>query len=371
MSASLRVVFAGGGTGGHLFPALAIAEALAAITPDPVVSFVGSKTRIEATVVPRHGYPFDAVWIAGLKRSFSLDTLLLPLKIAVSLVQSFRILRHRRPDVVVGTGGYASGPLVYTAAKLRVPTLIQEQNEHPGITTRLLAPRVDEVHITFESTARLLPPVRAMHCSGNPVRLSLRRTDPGAAREAFGLQPDVRTVLVFGGSLGAASVNGAVEALLPRLMEEGFQILWQTGVPQYERLSAYQNAYPGACAVRPFIDRMDDAYSAATLVVCRAGATSLAELTALGMPSILVPYPHATADHQARNAMALATQGAALVVEDRNLAELAPRMLALLRDQNELDALARASAALGKPRAAITVAEAVLRLSKRSQGNRR
>lgn len=371
MSAPLRVVLAGGGTGGHLFPALAIAEALATLTPDPVTSFVGSKRKIEASVVPRYGYPFDPVWISGLKRSFSVDTLLLPLKILVSIVQSFRILRRRAPDVVIGTGGYASGPLVYTAAKLRVPTMIQEQNEHPGITTRLLAPRVDEVHITFESTASRLPAAKEVLCSGNPVRLSLTRSDAGAARTSFGLDPHRRTVLVFGGSLGAASINDAVSGMLPRLMEEGHQIIWQTGKAHVDRFAHYERTYAGACAVRPFIDEMNAAYSAATVVLCRAGATSLAELTALGMPAVLVPYPHAAADHQRSNAMALAGAHAAIMIEDRELPTLGPRLLALLQDDTVLEALAGASARLGKPRAAITVAEAALRLAHRQRDIRR
>jgi UDP-N-acetylglucosamine--N-acetylmuramyl-(pentapeptide) pyrophosphoryl-undecaprenol N-acetylglucosamine transferase len=371
MNQPLRVIFAGGGTGGHLFPALAIAEALHSLAPDTAMSFVGSRHRIEATVVPKQGYPFDPVWIAGLKRSFSVETLLLPLKVLVSLAQSWRILRRRKPDVVVGTGGYAAGPLVYTAATLRLPTLIVEPNEYPGITTRLLAPKVDEVHITFASTAKMLPKTRALHLSGNPVRLSLARGNAVDARSSFGFKPDARTLLVFGGSLGAASINAAVAAMLPHLVEAGCQVIWQTGMRHYEQYRDFEHTYAGSCAVRPFIDDMNSAYAAATLVLCRAGATTLAELTALGKPAILVPYPFATADHQTGNAMALADAHAAVVIRDDALDTLAPRVLELLRDDDALDALGRASVALGKPRAAFTLAESVLRLSNRSLGSRR
>ena len=368
MSQALRVIFAGGGTGGHLFPAVAVAEALLQLRPGSTVSFVGSRQRIEARVVPKLGYVFDPIWISGLRRSFSLSTLLLPLKIAVSLWQSWRILRRRRPHVVVGTGGFASGPLLYVAAHTGRPTLIHEQNEYPGITTRKLAGDVDEVHITFPSSERLLGHAKRLLPSGNPVRLSLRRHDAGDARVHFGLHPARRTLLVFGGSLGAAAINRALRALVPRLVREEYQLIWQTGSRDHGEYASLGALYQGQVVVRPFIDEMDLAYSAADLVLCRAGATTLAELGVLGLPSVLVPYPHAAADHQTHNANAVADKGAAVVLRDDALGELERVLFPLLDDDDALARMSAAAASLGRPDAAFHIAEAVIRLAEEKEG---
>jgi len=368
MSKAARILFAGGGTGGHLFPAIAVAEALGKLRPDSIISFVGSADRIEARVVPGLGFDFDTIWIAGLKRSVSLGSLLLPLKILVSLLQSLRILHRRAPHVVVGTGGYVSGPLVYAAAKTGRRTLIHEQNEYPGITTRLLARQADEVHVTWESSLKRIGRAKRTVLSGNPVRLSLARIDASDARESYGLQPGRRTLFVFGGSLGASSINRAVRALTPRLVREDFQLIWQTGARDYSEFAPLGALYTGQVVVRAFIDDMDKAYSAADLVVCRAGATSLAELTALGIPSILVPYPHAAANHQYCNAVALSDRGAARVVRDDELHRLEHEAFSLLADTMELQRMSANAAALGRPQAAIDIAEAVLRLAQQTEG---
>ncbi|MBE0643459.1 MAG: undecaprenyldiphospho-muramoylpentapeptide beta-N-acetylglucosaminyltransferase [Bacteroidetes bacterium] len=368
MSQALRVIFAGGGTGGHLFPGIAIAEALRELRPDCSISFVGSRNRIEARMVPKYGYPFDAVWIAGLQRRFSLRTALLPLKLVVSLVQSWNILRRRKPHVVVGTGGYVSGPLLYVAARTGRRTLIHEQNEYPGITTRKLAPLADEVHVTFASSERLLGGAKRLVRSGNPVRLSLRRSDTGDARVHFGLHPARTTLFVFGGSLGAHSINRALRPLVPRLVREEYQLIWQTGSADYEELKSLGALYREQVIVRPFIDEMDRAYSAADLVLCRAGATSIAELTALGIPSLLVPFPHAAADHQYKNAVALAQDGASLVLRDEELERLERELFSLLDDGPTLARMAEAASAAGSPHAAFDIAEAVIRLAEQGAG---
>lgn len=369
MSGTLRVIFAGGGTGGHLFPGIAIAEALQQLRPGSEVSFVGSRNRIEARVVPKLGYAFDSVWISGLRRSFSFATALLPIKLVVSLAQSWNILRRRKPHVVVGTGGYASGPLLYVAARGGRPTLIHEQNEYPGITTRKLAPLADEVHITFPTSERMLNGVKKLVVSGNPVRLSLRRHDRGEARVHFGLHAARRTLLVFGGSLGSAAINRAVRQIVPRLVREEYQLIWQTGTRDFEEYKSLGALYQGSVIVRPFIDEMDQAYSAADLVICRAGATSLAELGVLGLPAILVPYPHAAADHQYKNAAAVAEAGAAIVLRDSELERLEGMLFHLLDDAKALTGMASASSSLGRPRAAFDIAQAVIRLAEEKERN--
>ncbi len=369
MSKELSVIFAGGGTGGHLFPGIAIAEALRELRPGCSISFVGSRNRIEARVVPKYGYPFDAVWIAGLQRRFSFRTALLPLKLLVSLVQSWSILRRRKPDVVVGTGGYVSGPLLYVAARTGRRTLIHEQNEYPGITTRKLAPLADEVHVTFASSERLLGAAKRLVRSGNPVRLSLQRSDAGDARVHFGLHPARTTLFVFGGSLGARAINRALRPLVPRLVREDYQLIWQTGTADYEELKSLGALYREQVIVRPFIDEMDLAYSAANLVLCRAGATSIAELTALGIPSLLVPFPHAAADHQYKNAVALAQNGAAMVLREEELGRIERELFSLLDDGAALTRMADAATEAGRPRAAFDIAEAVIRLAEQGAGD--
>jgi len=369
VSKELSVIFAGGGTGGHLFPGIAIAEALRELRPGCSISFVGSRNRIEARVVPKYGYPFDAVWIAGLQRRFSFRTALLPLKLLVSLVQSWSILRRRKPDVVVGTGGYVSGPLLYVAARTGRRTLIHEQNEYPGITTRKLAPLADEVHVTFASSERLLGAAKRLVRSGNPVRLSLQRSDAGDARVHFGLHPARTTLFVFGGSLGARAINRALRPLVPRLVREDYQLIWQTGTADYEELKSLGALYREQVIVRPFIDEMDLAYSAANLVLCRAGATSIAELTALGIPSLLVPFPHAAADHQYKNAVALAQNGAAMVLREEELGRIERELFSLLDDGAALTRMADAATEAGRPRAAFDIAEAVIRLAEQGAGD--
>jgi UDP-N-acetylglucosamine--N-acetylmuramyl-(pentapeptide) pyrophosphoryl-undecaprenol N-acetylglucosamine transferase len=362
----LTVVFAGGGTGGHVFPAIAIAQAVAQLHPEARIHFIGSKRKMESQAAPKYGFEFHPIWIAGFKRAFSFETLLLPVKIIVSLFQSFLLLRRLSPDVVIGTGGYVSGPPVYVAAKLGYRTLIQEQNETPGATTALLAKLADCVVVTFASTEKYLIGAKRILHKGNPVRLNLDRSSASQARASFGLRDDVKTVFVFGGSQGAASLNNAVRAIAPHLVREGYQLIWQTGPNEFEKLKSLGAVYPGQVVVRPFIDEMQLAYSAATVVVCRAGATSIAEITALGLPSILVPYPHAANDHQYKNARALYDAGASLLIEDKHLGSLESELLGLLSNNGRLQQMSSASKASGKPHAAFEIAQEALVLARRN-----
>jgi UDP-N-acetylglucosamine--N-acetylmuramyl-(pentapeptide) pyrophosphoryl-undecaprenol N-acetylglucosamine transferase len=362
----LNILFAGGGTGGHLFPAIAIADEIRKIRPDATITFVGTRDRIEARVVPVHGYKFVSIWISGFRRKWTLEHLLFPVKLMVALAQSFIIISRSRPNVVVGTGGYVCGPVVFVATLLGKPTLLQEQNSHPGVTTRLLAPRVSEVHLTFDLSRQFLERQDNVRVSGNPIRATLGAITEGQGRAFFQLDAQKQTVLVFGGSLGASSINSAVLKVLADLVSSEVQVVWQTGDAEYERIrtEVTSRGMTANVKVYKFIEHMEYAYGACDLAICRAGATTVAELACVGVPAILVPYPYAAADHQKDNAAAMADAGAAIVIPD---AKLDNRLLAavkeLLADRERLNAMSECALAMGKPRAAATLAQAVLALA--------
>jgi len=362
----LRVVFAGGGTGGHLFPALAIAEEVKKLVPETEILFVGTKGRIEARVVPQQGYRFETVWISGFRRSFAPGNLVFPIKVVTAVMQASTILKNFRPHVVVGTGGYVSGPMLYAASRKKIPTLIQEQNSYPGVTTRMLAKRVNEVHLTFESSKKYFDRKDNLFVSGNPTRSDLDGVDRLEALRYFGFTGnDRKAILVFGGSLGAHSINRAVERSFDEIMKQNIRLIWQTGQEDFESMSRIAARAPGGNAwIGRFIDRMEYAYAASDLVVCRSGATTLAELTRIGKPAILVPYPQAAANHQAENARSMAESGAAEIIDDTNItAQFLPSVLALLEGAR-LRSMAGASKKLGRPDAAREIAERILNLAK-------
>lgn len=361
-----KFVFAGGGTGGHLFPAIAIAEMVRQLDKDADILFVGTRKKLEARIVPARGYRFRTLWISGFHRTLSVDNLLFPLKVIVSMVQAYSILKRFSPDVVIGTGGYVSGPVLRTAAALKIPTLIQEQNSYPGVTTRMLAARVNEVHLTFERSRSYLARQDNVFVSGNPTRDDLGTAGRAEAAGYFGFEPADRrrTLLVFGGSLGARTINRAVEQNLHALLALGVRLLWQTGDSDHGRAAALAAAYPSSqVCVRPFVDRMDCAYALADLVICRAGATTIAELTRLGKAAILVPYPHAAADHQVENARTLVEAGAAVMVTDDLIASGLLSSVRSLLEGDTIDRMAGLSKKFGRPEAARTIAERVLWLA--------
>ena len=368
------VVFSGGGTGGHLFPAIAIADEVRRIRPDVSVTFIGTRGKIEERVVPERGYPFVAIWISGLRRAFAVENLLFPVKVAVSTVQSCVQLRKLKPDAVVGTGGYVCGPVVFAATLAGIPTMLQEQNSYPGITTRLLSSRVNEVHLSFASSMRYLHRTDNVRVTGNPTRAALTTVQRGDGAAHFGIDPAKRTLLVFGGSHGATSLNNATLETLPALHRMDCQVIWQTGGKDYVRVrDAVRRADSGGAPVVKtfkFIDRMECAYAAADLAVCRAGATTVAELMRTGVPSILVPYPYATADHQTENARAMVDAGASLMIPDSELgARLAGSVIDLLNDTERLSQMAAHARELCRPNAATELAHAVLRLARADDGS--
>lgn len=363
MNSPLRVLVAGGGTGGHVFPALAIADEVRKIRPDAEFLFVGTKDKIEARVVPERGYNLATIWISGFHRSLRPANLLFPMKVLVSLAQSFMIVRRFKPTIAVGTGGYVCGPILSMATRMGVPVVVHEANSYPGVTTRMLAKRAKVVFTSFEATLQWLKRTDNVEHIGMPTREGLDASDRNKAVEFFHLDAAKKTVLVFGGSLGAASINRAVERqLVPAAVENGFQIVWQTGRGwKGDVTSARQAGWVGA-----FIDEMQHAYAAADVVVCRSGASSLAELTLLGKPAILVPFPHAAADHQTVNARTLSERGAAVLLPDAEVAErLVEVVMSILSNDERRIAMAKASHNLGRPNAGTEIATRIVQLTRK------
>ncbi len=358
-----KILFAAGGTGGHLFPALAIADEIKKFRPDADILFVGTKRKIEARVVPQRGYKFKTIGISGFQRQFRLSNLFFPIKVLVSVVQSFFLIKKFRPNVVVGTGGYVSGPVLIVASLRRIPFVLHESNSYPGVTTRLLAHRAARVYIAFDATNRWLKRLDNVELTGTPTRVSLGTVSAEKGRKAFGLNPKQKTILVFGGSLGAASINDAVLELVDNLVRKKIQLIWQTGESDFERVrSRLGKKLVGW--IGPFIDNMESAYAAADIVISRAGATTIAELTRLGKPAILVPYPHAAADHQTVNARVVADAGAAVMIVDRDASKkLRDELFRLLEDKRRRVKMSAASKRLGHPQAGKELAKKILALA--------
>ena len=369
------MLFACGGTGGHVYPAIAIADALRARRPDAAISFAGTRDRMEWQAVPRAGYPISAITVSGFQRGLSASALArnaaFPFKLARGLWESWRLVGRFAPDVVVGTGGYASGPVGLAASLRGVPLVVQEQNAYAGATNKLLAGRAETVYIAFPAAEAAFPGARTV-LSGNPVRADLAGADRAEALAHFGVPaaPAPRVLLAMGGSLGAAPINDAMERALPALLaDDAVFVIWAAGTRYHDALAARVAEHPRLRLV-PYLDRMDLAYAAADLAFCRSGAITCSELALTGTPSILTPSPNVTADHQTKNARALADEGAAVLLPER---ELDARYEAVVRDLLADDAqratMARAAVKLARPAAADTVAEGVLDLFDERRGN--
>jgi UDP-N-acetylglucosamine--N-acetylmuramyl-(pentapeptide) pyrophosphoryl-undecaprenol N-acetylglucosamine transferase len=360
----MRVVIAGGGTGGHLFPGLAVARALKARLPDSQVSFAGTAAGIEARVIPATEFALDVIRSAGLKgKSVSArarGAALVPL----SGIDAWRLISLRRPDVVIGVGGYSSGPVVAVAVMRRIPTMVLEQNAVPGLTNRLLAPFVGRAAVTYDASLKYFG--AKAFVSGNPVRREFLEVDDDPSHDAAINASRVR-VLVFGGSQGAHAINMAMVEAAPRLAgaAETLDLVCQTGTRDFEVVRAAFERHGVQGRVERFIDEMDREMKAAGLVVSRAGATTLAEVTAAGRPAILIPLPTATDDHQRHNASALEKAGAAEVIEQGDLTgeRLAGRIITLAGDRELRRRMSAAARQLAKPRAAEDIVDAVIELS--------
>ncbi len=364
----MRMLVAGGGTGGHVFPGIALAEEVVGRHPQNDVVFAGTARGLEAEVVPAAGFPIELIRVQGLKGKGLAALLTGLLVLPRAFLQSLRILRKWRPDVVVGVGGYASGPVVLAAWLLRVPTALQEQNALPGLTNRLLGRFVQAAFTAFPQAGRYFGRAQ-VHQLGNPIRRQLLENymHPSVAH-------DRPRLLVFGGSQGAHALNMRVVEALPHLadLRDRLRITHQTGVSDREAVERATRAVGFEPDVRAFITDMSAAYAAADLVVCRAGATTLAELTVCRKPSILVPFPAAADNHQVKNAESLVEAGAAVMIEERDLTGevLAAEIRAILTDPERREAMARAAGRLGSPQAASEITDVCTQLVERRWGSR-
>lgn len=357
MSASnktYRFLFAGGGTGGHLYPAVAVAEYIKIKLPNAQILFVGTKSKIESRVIPELGYKFKSIWIKGFSRKITLENFLFPLKLIVSVIQSIFINLIYKPQVAIGSGGYVAGPAIFGSSITGAKIILLEQNSYPGITSKLLERFAKEVHISFEDSRRYFKNKEKIFFTGNPVRKGLGSVNKSDGLKAYNFSDSKKTLLILGGSLGAVSINEAVAGSLKILEENQIQVIWQTGRNYYEIYKVFNS---NNILVMPFINKMDLAYSACDLMLTRAGATTIAELLVLGIPSIIVPSPNVAENHQYYNAKSLSEKNAAILIEDKNLSiRLSEEVVSVIFDKVKLLQLKTNALLLGKPNAAEEIA---------------
>jgi len=364
-----RFIISGGGTGGHIFPAIAIADELRLRFPDAVFMFVGAKGRMEMEKVPEAGYPIQGLWISGLQRSLSLKNLSFPFKVVSSILKARQIIREFKPDAVIGTGGYASGPMLRAAAGKGIPTLILEQNSYAGVTNKLLGRQVDRICVAFPGMERFFPADKIV-VTGNPVRQKIVENGRMKSKEGFaffGWNPEKFTLLDAGGSLGSRTINESIYPNIGLLADAGIQLIWQCGNAWYDKAKEKVDAMKNpAIMVFPFIREMEMAYSVADLVVSRAGAIAISELCLLGKPAILVPSPNVAEDHQTKNALALTSRNAARLIKDLD----APAMLVkdsihLIKDKESLAEMALQIQKLASADAVQRIADCVIEIMRK------
>jgi len=316
-----KIIISAGGTGGHIFPAIAVAQAFEKELKKPEIHFIGARNRMEMDKVPEVGYNINGLWISGLQRKLTIENLAFPVKVVHSIINARRIIKGFKPDIVLGFGGYASGPTLFAASRMGLPTLIQEQNAYPGITNKILGRSVDKICVAHDNMEQFFPASKVIK-TGNPIRRSV--IDISGKKERalnhFQLTRDKTTVFVLGGSQGARSINIAISRILGYFVENDIQLLWQTGKSFLPTANELIGTYDSTNMVaREFIHQMDLAYAVADIVISRAGAIAIAELCAIGKPVIFVPFPAATEDHQTKNALALVEKNAAVLISDEKI----------------------------------------------------
>lgn len=364
---NIKVIISGGGTGGHIFPAIAIAKAIQSIIPNAEFLFVGAKGKMEMEKVPQAGYKIEGLWISGFQRKLTTQNLMFPVKLLSSLWKARTIIKKFKPQVVVGVGGFASGPTLNMAAQLGIPCLIQEQNSYPGITNKLLAKKVQKICVAYEGMEKFFPADKLI-LTGNPIRQQVIEIQgkKDEAESFFHLNKTQKTILVVGGSLGAQSINQAILQHLEEWNHTDVQVIWQTGKTGIAAAKkAVSKLGETNIHVHEFINRMDLAYAAADLIVSRAGAIAISEISAVGKPVIFIPFPYAAEDHQTKNAQKLVDKNAALMIADKNVsAELIMTIQKILPQQELLEKMAIEIKKLGISDADELIAQEVIKLIK-------
>lgn len=357
-------MISGGGTGGHIYPAISIAQALQDMVQDVEILFVGAQGKMEMKKVPEAGFQIVGLWISGIQRSLSAQNLMFPFKVISSLFKAFGLIRSFKPHAVIGVGGYASGPLLYAASAKKVPTLIQEQNSYAGLTNKWLAGRVNRICVAHDGMEKYFPADKLV-VTGNPVRktILLKPDLKPSAYEFFGFDSSKKTILIVGGSLGARSINEFILTGYDRLAASGYQVIWQTGGYYFEEMKRRVTNPSANILLKDFVREMQYAYAVADVVISRAGALSIAELMLTGKPSILVPSPNVAEDHQTINAMALVERDAAVLVKDNEAAEkLIDTAFVLIEDEDRKRVLSENIKGMSHPNSAKDIANEILKM---------
>ncbi|MFY0698713.1 MAG: undecaprenyldiphospho-muramoylpentapeptide beta-N-acetylglucosaminyltransferase [Balneola sp.] len=358
-----RILIAAGGTGGHVYPAIAIADAIKNENADSEILFVGTKDHMEWKAVPKAGYKIKSVWISGFHRRLTLKNMLFPLKLVTSIVQSFGIVSSFKPQVMVSCGGYAAGPVGWVAGKRGVKVVIQEQNSFPGVTNRMLAKFASRIFTAFKEAAKYLPPDKIVE-SGNPTRSTLDKIEKKVGLNSFNFDDSKPVLMVLGGSGGARSINEAVKENLDKLSD--LQVIWQCGSRYIDALMKEVDLENNKnIHLTAFIDNMPEAYAAADLIVSRAGASSCSEFMMTGKPSVLIPSPNVAGDHQTQNAQSMVDAGASELLKDADAVNALPELVhSLIKNQEKLKEMNKAALKLAKPDAAKMIAKEILELAK-------
>lgn len=349
-----RFLISGGGTGGHVYPAIAIADAIKSVSPESTILFAGTRSKMEWIAVPQAGYDIKEITISGIQRRFTLKNLLVPFKLILSILQSRKIIKEFKPDAVICTGGYVSGPVGWAAGRAGIPLFLQEQNSFPGITTRKLAPHASIIFTAFEAARNYLP-VSKIILYGNPTRKELLSGSAEKGLKAFGFSKKHKTLLVLGGSGGAKAINDAIAANIKKLHDElGLQIVWQSGDRYLDTIKEVIDPLSfERLRLFSFVNNMTDAYAAADIVLSRAGASICSELLVTGKPSVLVPSPNVAGDHQSKNAEEMVAKGAAALISDKDLSsQLFSTLKELLDDKGKLETMSKTALEMAKPNAA-------------------
>lgn len=358
----LKFIISGGGTGGHIYPAIAIANELKARFHDAEFLFVGANDKMEMHKVPQAGYPIEGLWIAGIQRKLTFQNMMFPFKLLSSLWKSKQIIKKFKPDVVIGTGGFASGPLLQMANSQKIPTLIQEQNSYPGITNKLLSKKARVICVAYENLERFFPKEKIV-LTGNPVRSDLLdvATKRDEAIDYYQLDKNKKTLLILGGSLGARRINQLIEHEFQYILNQNIQIIWQCGKLYSDTYKKYSNKQN--LQVLDFIDRMDLVYAVADFIISRAGASSVSELCLVGKPTIFIPSPNVAEDHQTKNAQAIAAKNGAILLKESELeAQFQTVFSDLVANEKKQIELGQNIKMLAKPNATKEIVEEIIKL---------